>query len=467
MAYLICACVIWSLEKMISYSPLEPVTEWIHVGELILLGAVISRIRIRGNGWYWLLVLGVIWVFTTSAIQSPKILTRTEASLTKAVRYDLLCPAVAVLLTKGELKRLLRIFAAVWTVIYAGLSIAGLYCVATGTVVYEFGQKYALGIKEHWEAYVGLTLWDTSTNMTAGHLCAAMMVAMAGIALTKNKAGKTLFGLAMIPMFFALAMTGSRSGELSSFFGFGVAAASVLLIPLRKKVNHAVLRAALCLLLIAVMTVAGLFAYRGAQILMNRTMSARAELFLSAARAEEAGEAPAASEEPTAEPAPESLTVRDDSPTAIRVRSFFQTDFLGGRQYIWGAAFEALGKKPSILLAGTSIPLWKTEMQSLSNFPWASHLHNIYLQILVETGIPGLVMALIFVFFVLRAVFRLFRDTDRPLWERWIILPVVPILLIENVEAMTRLGSRGYLAPLLMLFAGAAIVLSGKEKQTD
>ena len=70
MAYLIGFCVLWELEKLINFPWSGDVYQWIKVGELILLGAVLTRIRFRGNLWYWVLVAGVLWLFTAAALHS-------------------------------------------------------------------------------------------------------------------------------------------------------------------------------------------------------------------------------------------------------------------------------------------------------------------------------------------------------------------------------------------------------------
>ena len=55
---------------------------------------------------------------------------------------------------------------------------------------------------------------------------------------------------------------------------------------------------------------------------------------------------------------------------------------------------------------------------------------------------------------------------DRPLWERFLTLPVVTILLIEMVESCSRLGAKAYLNLILMLFAGLVLFFSDKKGKT-
>ena len=131
--------------------------------------------------------------------------------------------------------------------------------------------------------------------------------------------------------------------------------------------------------------------------------------------------------------------------------------------YAAALARKTLGKKPELLLPGTTIPMLKKDLVKYGDFPESvSHLHNIYLQILGEAGIPGLLLCVFYLFFVIRAVFRLFREAERPLWERFLILPVVCVLLFEMVESVSRLTSRAYINEIMMLFSAAAITLASK-----
>ena len=146
MAYLIGFCVLWELEKLINFPWSGDVYQWIKVGELILLGAVLTRIRFRGNLWYWVLVAGVLWLFTAAALHSEQVLTKTEKHLMKAVLVYLLCPAVGLLISGGNLKRFLKIFTACWTVAFTALCLAGLYCVFRGIRITDYSGKYDLGL---------------------------------------------------------------------------------------------------------------------------------------------------------------------------------------------------------------------------------------------------------------------------------------------------------------------------------
>ena len=96
--------------------------------------------------------------------------------------------------------------------------------------------------------------------------------------------------------------------------------------------------------------------------------------------------------------------------------------------------------------------------------PDKSHLHNQFLQTLVATGIFGLILLIAFLVIALWASIRLFRDLERPLWERLMILPFICVLPIIPVETL-RINSQTDLIALVMIFTGIAIEMSGVGKK--
>ena len=452
MAYLIGFCVLWELEKLINFPWSGDVYQWIKVGELILLGAVLTRIRFRGNLWYWVLVAGVLWLFTAAALHSEQVLTKTEKHLMKAVLVYLLCPAVGLLISGGNLKRFLKIFTACWTVAFTALCLAGLYCVFRGIRITDYSGKYELGLTSG----AALTLLSDHYNTTAVNLSASMMVALFGFAISDRRVSKILYLLSAGCMFVCLSLTGGRSGELSGCIGLGAAFVIALQPFLHRKIRIKWLQVVISLALVLMLTVVGMLVMKGTQTVVNRLLVRHnAGSLIPVAMAEDA---------PADTPEPE-IKVAETEITEVQGRSFFQRDFLSGRDVVWREALNAFRNHPELWWTGTSISTAMTQIRALSNIPKVSHFHNIFLQILIETGIPGLLISLVFLFFVLRGLFRLFSAMDRPLWERFLTLPVVTILLIEMVESCSRLGAKAYLNLILMLFAGLVLVFSDKRKE--
>ncbi len=88
--------------------------------------------------------------------------------------------------------------------------------------------------------------------------------------------------------------------------------------------------------------------------------------------------------------------------------------------------------------------------------------------ILFSTGIVGLALCAVFLFLLFRAAGRLYFDTGRPLWERFVMIPAVCIVLHEMMDCVTMLDTRCSPANmLLMFFAGLTIVLGSRKREKD
>ena len=83
---------------------------------------------------------------------------------------------------------------------------------------------------------------------------------------------------------------------------------------------------------------------------------------------------------------------------------------------------------------------------------------------LFRSGIFGLILLIAFLVIALWASIRLFRDLERPLWERLMILPFICVLPIIPVEAL-RINSQADLIGLIVIFTGVAIEISGVGKK--
>ena len=102
---------------------------------------------------------------------------------------------------------------------------------------------------------------------------------------------------------------------------------------------------------------------------------------------------------------------------ALAAGFFFQRlseidDFTAvSRMAIWGGAFAVFARSP---LLGTGFGNLRGLMGGLLNLPngWTGDAHNLYLELLAETGLIGFVIFTILVVYALRTALRLFRDSQ-------------------------------------------------------
>ncbi len=147
---------------------------------------------------------------------------------------------------------------------------------------------------------------------------------------------------------------------------------------------------------------------------------------------------------------------------------------LNGRQYHWQAAATILKEHPWMglgpgnyaahiadYLTGRPLGLYQEDLQfNQRNILW-SHLHNFYLQILVEYGLLG---STLFFFAFGSLVWRAFSSrTTRSLWETGFQMSIIGFLIHSMVDVLTVNGF-DYLLAFLLAFS-QAVDRSGTENR--
>ena len=451
LVYLIGFCFLWEQCKRISFPSSSVIVPWIRIAQLILLGAVLFQLPWRNHRWYLILILAVVLIIVTAWYRSRSSLSKTRDDFSKIILVLLLCPAIGILIQGKNLKTFLQVLTAVWTITYVVLSILAIYAVTQNTQIVSYNGKQILGLNsEHY-----LLLWDSQQNMSGHVLALSIMVAYIGAAISERRWVSVLYLAAAFIMLISLAMTNSRAGIISMWIGSGAAIVTILWKPLGGYIRKQWLKWLASLLLVVVVTALGLLCTAGLRRGVNSVIR-QGGVLVHSAKAETVV-------------APETETTEKEVSLVAEKDVFFgvQADsFLTSREDLWLNVLRALKIKPSLLLTGTSINTVMEDLSKLVPTFDLPQLHNEFLQVLVSTGIIGLILFIAFLYYALRASFRLFLDTERPLWERLLFLPFLCVLLIDQVEAL-RITVRTDLLGLMMIYTGAAIVISGRagEKQ--
>jgi putative inorganic carbon (hco3(-)) transporter len=81
------------------------------------------------------------------------------------------------------------------------------------------------------------------------------------------------------------------------------------------------------------------------------------------------------------------------------------------RLAIWGAAYSVFARAPGL---GAGFGNLRTTLGGLLGLPesWAGDAHNLYLELLAETGIAGLIVFLLLIVIACRAALRLYRRSE-------------------------------------------------------
>lgn len=144
-------------------------------------------------------------------------------------------------------------------------------------------------------------------------------------------------------------------------------------------------------------------------------------------------------------------------------------DFLNGRYRIWENTFTLFRQEPKILLWGESAyhPMEKINaMRTEAGLLSVSHVHNTFLQILLENGIPGLLLYLSFIVIFIWQAVKLMLDPTIPLWQKIVPVPAIGCLIADTVDVCA-IATDGYPPmTILYLFIGltAAFYSAARKK---
>lgn len=125
----------------------------------------------------------------------------------------------------------------------------------------------------------------------------------------------------------------------------------------------------------------------------------------------------------------ESAAVPDPTQNVSSQKSFLEDlKNLNNRTIIWKGALEAISENPWLLLWGTDDP--GAQIKSLS----VTHCHNSWLEVLLQLGLPGFLLSLMFTGLAIRSSWYLLFRKDMDIWKKQIALLMLCILASSFLE---------------------------------
>ncbi len=343
----------------------------------------------------------------------------------------------------------LKILCAAWslgTMAYCGV---GLYTAWTGE-----------SIKNLVDAGTRIFSWEgrlhifAEPTITAANASSGAVMALIGLVASKHWPMKIAYLVSLLVAVMTTTLTDSRSSILMiSFILAGMVALGVWGI-LGKYIEKVATKKHMPM--IAILTIASfascfILAWNGQRMLPRQFVEIRNRggILISVANADE-----------------------EHSPTSS-MPAFVQRDvevssdenqlnqILNGRWDIWKNAQQYIEKNPDILILGLTVNGSAAEAVYRND-----HVHNIFIQTLLEGGIPGLIIFLVLLgYFVCHAI-RLWIQWELPLWQRVLPMPVLALLLMEMAECLTHFAFGHPPMTIMYFFMGCtvAVSLSLKEK---
>ena len=381
------------------------------------------------NRGFQILALYTILFFFRCAISNTQDILSAEMSenLLSALWLFAGCYGLGIILNRQQVRTLLLVCTGIWTVATATLSCIGIYAVWTRTTVHLLGDAvaeiyliargYASRINIAYSATVTGAVWSLTVLITV--LC--------GISV-ENKAGKTFFFVLLLPIVVALALTDSRTAFISMAVGVGTMAGSITVMAIqRRKKNQPDSKNwiswAFGFLTVALVSLITLWLIMQITPLFNQIKLQ--------------GIIPRAYADGTEK-------------EFISSRGFDGEDMMNGRLDIWSGILNQIRQNPKILLTGTS------KISPMRNVSITlAHCHNIYLQILLESGLPGLFLVLSFIVIILVKTVRVLRDPIIPLWIKLLPALIISLLVGDVAECYTWLrSSHCFMNAVLFISAG-------------
>ena len=422
-----------------------------------LWGLLAGALAVRGQAFRrkttWVLAAGLVLIFLRCFFGGRDTFYWGYRSIVYGVLAFGVCYQAAFGLSKKWLLTFLRLLLAFWTLFMAGLSLVGIWAALYDqTIMTSAGGVYRIGV-----TYSRLYLLTFCTN-SGSNLALSLLAALIGMLLTRNRLGRVLYVLASMVQYAALGLTVARTAFISVSIALGLLLACGLMAKLRGNRLSEKLVRLISFILAATLAV-------GSFLLLSKSPDLFGdvkELVRSnTAASTDVVESTDAAEDTDTEEAAATLAPRStNTQSTVQPRPItMDENMLTQRQFAWQAVYRYIRQHPETLLYGTSVVMPMAEVNPLADIENAAwdHAHNMYIQILLECGIPGIILLVLFLYSLARAALRLFFSKDKPLWQR--ALPVIPIciLISELAECMTMLVYNLPALAFLMLFSGLVI----------
>ena len=372
-------------------------------------------------------------------IPDPNNLFHKEASesVLSALWLFSACYGIGRILDKKQLVKLIKPISVIWIFAIAICCGVALYAALTGNRIE--GLKgvsdsffYGYYDKNTWSArlYVGY-----SPTISSAILCITALISIITFCLIRQKLMKICIFVATCIIILAMALTETRTAYISLAIGLTIYIWVMVLHKKRYKcTKKTIIVSIVCMLLVFAII---LLLINSITPVYNFILT---RSIISQALAE---------------------TVENTKvPNVHRGFDLSSTYVLSGRYELWRDAIAYITSHKLTLLIGES------KIAPLSAFNnGMSHCHSIYIQILLESGIPGLVLFLLFIFSTginsVKAVF----SADQPLWIKLLPVIVISLLAGDLVECYLWLrASQCIMASVFFICCGILNQVSTKSK---
>lgn len=402
-----------------------PVIIWI--ARIATVPLAIYYGKLWRNKGFLLLSTYTVLFFLRCFIPDPNSIFNEEVAenILSALWLFTACYGLGFILNDKQLKSFLMICASIWMVGITILCCIGIYAAWIGQpiIIFESG-------------YIGLFVSDLvrlhiiHLATTSGSIVGiTLLIAVLMMICISNKMWKFLIIFCLFPLVLALALTDSRTAYISVPAGIAIMAFALVFHCFLKKRRKwqswiyasMIMLGIFALLIWCIMQITPIFNYFKAYGIISRAYAEEVEK------------------------------------TIVSTRGF-GGHILSGRTELWASVIEHIKQNPIALLIGES------KLAPLRSFDdFYAHCHCLYLQVLLESGIPGLLLYLSFIIYTIVQAIKVIRTPGLPLWIR--LLPALPISLWVGDIAETFTWLRSSQCPMgAIAIISAGIICAQKKK---
>lgn len=348
----------------------------------------------KDRGFQILLVYFMLFVFRCYLQKQESIFSEEEAtSILSALWLFCACYGLGYVLSGKRLQKYLSFCSAFLTVGIVVLCCFGIHAAWTDKTIKTIGDGW---IGYYVDPRLNLVYLATTTGSLLG---IAILVAIMAMSATTNIIGKKLYFISLFPMILALALTDSHTAYISLPIGVGIVVA-VLFVYQRRR-NESICKQKHIFnwgIRIIIMIIVSIILFLGIMQITPAFNMVKLRGIIPYAYAEK------------------------NDKMAVVYRGLNGSQLLSGRVEIWTTCMDYIKNNPLVLLIG------KSKIYPLHDVnPLFSHCHSLYVQILLESGIPGVLLVVYFIIYTIR---KSIKDVDSWITPLWIkLLPAIPIYL--------------------------------------
>ncbi len=346
-----------------------------------------------------------------------------------------LCLTLMLVLEGQQRERWLSLFLAGYGLIMLGISLLGVYAAFGGKQILLPLMEESIGITQNRLYALGKHPNELGCLINMGMLCWLVF------GMRSRKPGVMLLCIAaLVPMAFAVGLTASRTSLLIASLIIGCAVLLAVMRLLEKAPEW--LRWAAGGVALAVTAAVMLWALNTGVVLAMNRQQTTGSLLLETAFAETAA------------------TVNTGAQLVQRPFGENLSTF-SARTEIWKAGLRYIRENARVLLLGsTDGQVARIPGRYLGRDVY--HMHNGLLEMLLQAGIPGLVMYLYLMGRLLLAAARQFFQTKLPSWQR--MLAAAPVIMLINILMEIYPCVSGHVMDMAyMVLAGAVIGLDNRK----